>query len=102
MSLTQALEGFACQGTGDENAGHVADSRLWRAGTPIGMTAMITAASSYDWIWIVAVILLVVVLALGLVTIFSKTTSQSHGGVEPPRGRRRRGNPPFESVERGP
>ena len=66
------------------------------------MTAMIIGASSYDWIWIVAVILLVVVLVLGLMTIFSRTTARSHGGVESPRGRRRRGNPPFESIERGP
>ena len=66
------------------------------------MTAMIIGASSYDWIWIVAVILLVVVLVLGLMTIFSRTTARSRGGVEPPRSRRRRGNPPFESIERGP
>lgn len=54
----------------------------------------------YDWIWIVAVILLVVVIALGLMTIFSRTTARSRGGVQPPKGSRRRGDPPFESIER--
>ena len=71
------------------------------------MTALIIAQhtdsqGSYDWIWIVAVILLVVVIAVGLMTIFSRTTSKSRGGVQERKGRRRRGDPPFESIERGP
>jgi hypothetical protein len=56
--------------------------------------------ASYDWIWIVAVILLVVVIALGLMTLFSRTTSKSRGGVQEPPDSRTRGNPPFESIER--
>ena len=70
--------------------------------------ALITAAAhsqsqgSYDWIWIVAAILLVLLIAVGLMTIFSKSTAKSRGGVTEPEGSRRRGNPPFESIERGP
>ena len=73
------------------------------------MTAtLITAAQhsqsqgSYDWIWIVAAILLVVLIAVGLMAILSKSTARSRGGVREPRGSRRRGNPPFESIDRGP
>jgi flagellar basal body-associated protein FliL len=71
------------------------------------MTALIIAQHTdsqggYDWIWIVAVILLVVLIAVGLMMIFSRTTSKSRGGVQEPRGRRKRGDPPFESIERDP
>jgi hypothetical protein len=52
------------------------------------------------WLWIVAVLLLIVLCAIGLIAIFAKTTSASRGGVEHPKGDRRRGDPPFESIER--
>jgi hypothetical protein len=47
---------------------------------------------------IVAVILAIVVLWL----LFTRLTKASRGGVQPPKGRRKRGNPPVESIERGP
>jgi uncharacterized membrane protein YccC len=48
---------------------------------------------------IVGVIIAIVVLWL----IFTRVTKRSRGGVEPPAGGadRRRGEPPFESIERG-
>jgi hypothetical protein len=52
------------------------------------------------WLWIVAVLLLIVLCAIGLIAIFAKTTSASRGGVEHPKNDRRRGDPPFESIER--
>jgi hypothetical protein len=52
------------------------------------------------WLWIVAVLLLIVLGAIGLMAILTKTTSASRGGVEHPKGDRQRGNPPFESIER--
>jgi heme/copper-type cytochrome/quinol oxidase subunit 2 len=70
------------------------------------MTALIIAQQhsdsqgSYDWIWIVAAALFVVIVAVGLMTVFHKSTSASRGGVQHPEGERRRGNPPFESIER--
>jgi hypothetical protein len=36
------------------------------------------------WLWIVAVLLLIVLGAIGLMAIFTKTTSASRGGVEHP------------------
>jgi len=53
-----------------------------------------------EWLWIVAILLLVVVGAVALMAIFTKTTSVSRGGVEHPDEDKRRGNPPFESIER--
>jgi flagellar basal body-associated protein FliL len=51
------------------------------------------------WLWIVAVVLLVVLIAIGLMAIFTRTTSKSRGGVE--HGDvRHRGDPPFESIDR--
>jgi hypothetical protein len=55
-----------------------------------------------SWIWIVVVLLVVIGLVVGLMAIFTKTTSASRGGVQPPAGTRRRGDPPFESIERDP
>jgi hypothetical protein len=52
------------------------------------------------WLWIVVVLLFVVVLAIALMGIFTKTTSVTRGGVEHPARDKRRGNPPFESIER--
>jgi len=52
------------------------------------------------WLWIVAVLLLIVLGAIGLMAIFTKTTAASRGGVEHPKGERDRGDPPFESIER--
>jgi uncharacterized membrane protein len=50
---------------------------------------------------IVGTIVLVVVL-LALIRVFFRRSSRaSRGGVEPPQGERRRGNPPFEGIERG-
>jgi len=54
------------------------------------------------WIWIVVVLLVVIAFFVGIMAVFAKTTAKSHGGVEEPKGRRRRGDPPFESIERGP
>jgi heme/copper-type cytochrome/quinol oxidase subunit 2 len=47
---------------------------------------------------IVAVIVAVVILWL----LFTRMTKASKGGVEPPKGERTRGNPPLESIDRGP
>jgi hypothetical protein len=52
------------------------------------------------WLWIVAVLLLIILGAIGLMAIFTRTTSASRGGVEHPKGERHRGDPPFESIER--
>ena len=52
------------------------------------------------WLWIIVVVLFVVVLAFALMGIFAKTTSVTRGGVEHPSRDKRRGNPPFESIER--
>ena len=52
------------------------------------------------WLWIVVVLLLVVVGAIALMAIFMKTTSVTRGGVEHPASDKRRGDPPFESIER--
>ena len=54
------------------------------------------------WIWIVVVLLLVIGIAVAIMGVFTKTTSASRGGVEHPKGSRRRGKPPFESIDRGP
>ncbi|MFL6021370.1 MAG: hypothetical protein ACJ74A_09525 [Gaiellaceae bacterium] len=53
-----------------------------------------------EWLWIVAVLALIVLGAVALIAIFTKTTSASRGGVEHPDEDKRRGNPPFESIER--
>jgi hypothetical protein len=50
---------------------------------------------------IVGAIVLVVVLLALIRLFFSRSTRASRGGVEPPEGERRRGNPPFEGIERG-
>jgi hypothetical protein len=52
------------------------------------------------WLWIVVVLLLIVVGAIVLMGIFTKATSVTRGGVEHPADDKRRGNPPFESIER--
>ena len=59
-------------------------------------------ALSMTWIWIVVVLLLVIGIAVGIMSVFAKTTAASRGGVEPPKGARHRGKPPFESIDRGP
>jgi hypothetical protein len=46
------------------------------------------------------VLLLIIFGAIGLMAIFTKTTSATRGGVEHPKGERHRGDPPFESIER--
>ena len=45
----------------------------------------------------VAVVAVVAIIFL----VFNRRSKASRGGVEPPEGERRRGNPPFESVVRG-
>jgi hypothetical protein len=52
------------------------------------------------WIWIVVVAVFFVLLVASIFAIFAKTTAASHGGVEHPAGDKRRGNPPFESIDR--
>jgi hypothetical protein len=52
------------------------------------------------WIWIVVVVVFLVLLAASIFAIFAKTTAASHGGVEHPAGDKRKGNPPFESIDR--
>lgn len=71
------------------------------------MTALIIAQHTdsqggWDWIWIVVVLIVVILFAVGLMAIFSRTTSKSRGGVEHPKDSRHRGSPPFESIDRGP
>jgi len=52
---------------------------------------------------IVGTILAVIVAIVVIWLIFTRMTKRSRGGVEPPAGgaERHRGDPPFESVERG-
>jgi hypothetical protein len=50
---------------------------------------------------IVGTIVLVVVLLAIVFVVFGRGSRASRGGVEPPKGDRRRGSPPFEGVERG-
>jgi hypothetical protein len=52
---------------------------------------------------IVGTIVAVIVVVAVLWFVFTRSTRRSRGGVEPPAGGadRRRGEPPFESVERG-
>jgi hypothetical protein len=55
-------------------------------------------------------VLVPILIAIGLLLVvfgaifgvFHFRARASHGGVQEPRGSRRRGNPPFEGVERGP
>jgi hypothetical protein len=49
---------------------------------------------------IVGAVVLVLLIAAGIFFLFTRTTRASRGGVEPPPDSRRRGEPPFESVER--
>jgi hypothetical protein len=49
----------------------------------------------------IAVAVLVVVFG-AILGYFHFGARASRGGVEAPRGARRRGNPPFEGIERGP
>ena len=51
---------------------------------------------------ILGAIALVVIVAALIFTVFNRSTRASRGGVEPPSGERQSGNPPVESVERGP
>jgi len=50
---------------------------------------------------LIAIAVLIVVFG-GIFGYFHFASRASRGGVQPPRGRRRRGNPPFEGIERGP
>jgi hypothetical protein len=56
--------------------------------------------ASGDWIWLVVAVLVFLLIAAGIFTVFAKSTSRSHGGVEHPDDDGRTGNPPFESIER--
>jgi hypothetical protein len=51
---------------------------------------------------ILIAIAVVIVVFGGIFASFHFGARASRGGVQPPRGRRRRGNPPFEGIERGP
>jgi heme/copper-type cytochrome/quinol oxidase subunit 2 len=51
---------------------------------------------------IIGTILAVILAVAILFFIFTRVTRASRGGVEPPKGRRRRGNPPLEGIDRGP
>ena len=90
MLRPQALQRFAGERAADENAGHGADSCGWRRGTHHGMT----------WIWIVITLVVIALFAVTIFAILSKTTAASRGGVEHPPDDKRRGDPPFESIER--
>jgi heme/copper-type cytochrome/quinol oxidase subunit 2 len=50
---------------------------------------------------ILGAIAFVVLVAVAIFVVFTRTTRASRGGVEPPPGERRPGNPPFEGIERG-
>jgi len=50
---------------------------------------------------LIAIAVLIVVFG-GIYGFFHFSSRVSRGGVEPPRGSRRRGDPPFEGIERGP
>jgi hypothetical protein len=50
---------------------------------------------------IIGAIVLVVLVAAAIFFVFTRGSRASRGGVEPPPGERRRGDPPFESIERG-
>ena len=46
-------------------------------------------------------IALIVVIGGSIFTYFHRSTRTTRGGVEPPRGSQRRGEPPFEGIHRG-
>ena len=58
-------------------------------------------AKGGDAWWILATVVLIVVLFAAIWAIFLRGSKRSRGGVEPPPGSQRRGNPPFEGVRRG-
>jgi hypothetical protein len=51
---------------------------------------------------IIGTIVGVIIAAVILWLLFTRLTKRSRGGVERPAGTRRRGNPPVESIDRGP
>jgi hypothetical protein len=53
-----------------------------------------------DALLIVVVVVVVVLLLAGLFALLTRSTRASRGGVEHPDSDKRRGNPPFESIER--
>jgi hypothetical protein len=53
-----------------------------------------------DALLIVVAVAVVVLLLGGLALVLTRSTRSSRGGVEHPDSDKRRGNPPFESIER--